>query len=76
MKGEKVIGYITAMARPKLPDNERLVVQALRISPEAKAVLEALPIIQKKQAIATVRKMAERIIISFNTQPLQAKKPA
>lgn len=58
------------MPRPKLKDSERLALQALRISPDAKNRLAALPSDEKKEVIAEMRKAVERIIIAMTHKAL------
>jgi hypothetical protein len=60
------------MARPRLPDHERLVSTALRISPQAHRRLQSLPTKQKKHVIAAMRKAAELVINSMTGNLLQS----
>jgi hypothetical protein len=59
------------MARPKKKDSERLVLQGLRISPDARERLQALPTEQKKAVIAEMRRLSEMAIIAMSSKHLQ-----
>ena len=58
------------MPRLSKPDNEKLVLHSLRISPLARERLAALPIKKKKAVIAEVRKAVERTIIAMTAQDI------
>lgn len=60
------------MARPKIPENQRLVLQPLRISPVAKKRLSALPSPKRRAVIAEMRKAAEMVIIAMTDNGLHA----
>lgn len=60
------------MARKKLPDEKRLVLQALRISPDVREILSSLPTAEKKLVIAEARKAVERIVIAMTARDLAA----
>lgn len=62
----------SVMARPKKPDNQRLVLQALRISPIAKQRLTRLKPDERRKVIAEMRVAAERVIIAMTDSTLQA----
>jgi predicted DNA-binding protein len=53
------------MPRPALPDNEKKVVQVIRISPIARQRLESLPTSKKKLVIAAMRQAVELVINSM-----------
>ena len=61
------------MARPKKQENERLVLQPLRISPLAKSRLASVTTSEKKQIISEMRKAVERIIIAMTDKTLQGE---
>lgn len=58
------------MARKRLPDHQRLAVQNVRISPQAKERLGALPTRQKKRVIAAMRQAVELVINSMTDNVL------
>lgn len=60
------------MARPKKPDNQRLVLQPLRISPVAKQRLSDLEPKERRRVIAEMRRAAEMVIIAMTDSSLQA----
>ena len=58
------------MARPAKPEDEKLVLQPLRISPLVKGRLNSLTTKDKKRVIAEMRKAVEAVIISMTDKEL------
>lgn len=59
------------MPRQPLPDNEKKVLQVIRISPIARRRLEALPTSKKKMVIAAMRNAVELVINSMTMNDLE-----
>lgn len=59
------------MPRPSIPIEQKLVPQALRISPSARRRLESLPTRQKKRVLAAMRNAVELVINSMTDNVLQ-----
>lgn len=60
------------MPRQPLPDNEKKVLQVIRISPIARRRLEALPTSKKKLVIAAMRQAVELVINSMTDSALHS----
>ena len=60
------------MPRPKKSEDQKLVIQPLRISPTVKRRLSALPTKDKKRVIAEMRKAVEGVINAMTGNDLQS----
>lgn len=58
------------MPKPALPPDKKLVMQGLRIAPQAKMRLDALPTPQKRRVLAAMRQAVELVINSMTDNAL------
>lgn len=62
----------SVMPKPSLPPHKKLVQQGLRIAPQAKMRLDALPTAEKKRVLAAMRRAVELVINSMIDNDLQS----